>query len=1519
MKRKIAAMVLTLALGLSLLPTAAWAAGDGEEAPRRCTCEEVCTVEERNGECPVCGAEGALPEDCAKYVSAAEGPLAPAEEAPEAPPEPEVKPEEQPEAPEEPEPEAESEEPPEASPLRGVGQRAAVGGTVKEIEVINDLYEAMSLMAPSIKLIADIDISGIDVGWPLTIDLNGHVLNLQDYGSSGWIEVTDRSSLTIIDSDPTAEHRFNAENDKWVLDSSGTETVFGGIITGGTGKPQVVAAYDSGGGAIYVEQGSSLTMNGGSIVGCSAGYGGGVFTSGTFEMNGDSAIIGCAAGSGGGVVVEQTGAFTMNGDSVIRNCAASRSGGAVMTNSGDEDGQFTMNGGSIFDCKANRRIGGVHNSGVFRMTGGAIRHCTVPDGELTCSEVYNFETFLMSGGSIGDAAMKTGRVFNTGVWTVNGSAVIDTDITNLGTIYADGGTVSGTVTNGVPSDGCGKIIGSIGASGSTRFQGPVTSHSRGEYGSTIEKGIFTAEVTNNSACTISGGEFTGPVTNHGTITGGTFGPDSGICTVTFDAGGGTGAPAKQYLTRGDTAAKPQDPEKEDFLFDGWYSAGRLWNFRTDTVTADLTLTAGWKTWLTVAGTQVTAANREDVLGDGGSVRFVYDAAARTGTLTLTDATITADAAYPVDAREIGTLEIVLVGKNRIFADGDVCIVANDLVFRGTGSAEIVSGDYAYGVPAIDCYGKLTVHSGSICVAGKEYAVWADGPVEVHGGTLTLVAGDASGAAMDSTADPMVTLGEGMVLFTSANSDGSGAVAAAAADTAAISAAKYLQFTAAHTHCLCGTDTAYDGHDVHTPVQWRPWTAVDALPTAAGSYYLTGDVALPDGTVALPDGVAICLNGRSIHGVGSAASVLHGSGAQEITDCGAGKLQNLTLAGGTFTVYGGTMDAIEIDRTAALCMTGRAVNAGMLRVHDTAAFTMEGSAVNRGVIDLCAIADGTGILFRGHAEGGTVQVQRPREDAGIQVAGSAKITALRSDVPGEKIALIMGDNVQVDRVEGFALLYPRLSGNARLGSADSVLPIAFSGKAAGRTMGDRVQLFGDVTLCLDENGPFVLGGAAGIHGNVTVVKQSAAKSAELVMMGESAVYGTLTCTDDAISFTMGDNARIDGGLALGESIVRGRFTCTGEIKSGVFAAGGEVVNLGVISGGTFYGTVSGSGTVAESALRAVTFDTGGGSAVAEQRVLRGQRAAEPAPPTQTGHTFAGWSSAGAAYDFTRPVLEPLTLTAQWTQNRSGGGGGSSAPAYPVSIPGKAKNGSVTVQPKNASKGDTVTVTVLPDVGYVLETLTVKDSGGKELSLTDRGGGRYSFLMPGSRVDIAAAFVEDERISGFFSDVANGTYYHEAVKWAAEQGITGGVGENRFAPDRPCTRAQIVTFLWRAAGSPEPERMSGFSDVAEGSFYAKAVAWAVERGITGGTGDGRFSPNAPCTRAQAVTFLARGFGGTASGAAAFSDVPAESYFAFATAWAAENGVTGGVGNGLFAPESPCTRAQIITFLYRAYLKK
>ena len=265
------------------------------------------------------------------------------------------------------------------------------------------------------------------------------------------------------------------------------------------------------------------------------------------------------------------------------------------------------------------------------------------------------------------------------------------------------------------------------------------------------------------------------------------------------------------------------------------------------------------------------------------------------------------------------------------------------------------------------------------------------------------------------------------------------------------------------------------------------------------------------------------------------------------------------------------------------------------------------------------------------------------------------------------------------------------------------------------------------------------------------------------------------------------------------------------------------------------------------------------------------------------------------------------------------GGSSSPSYSVTIPNKTENGTVTVNPKSASKGSTVTITAKPDSGYQLDDLTVTDKNGKELKLTDKGNGKYTFTMPASKVEVNATFVKEVETSPF-SDVSTSAYYYEAVKWAQEKGITGGIGNGLFGPNQPCTRAQIVTFLWRAAGSPEPKSMSSFSDVSADSYYAKAVAWAVENGITTGTGDGKFSPDATCTREQAVAFLYRASGSPAvSGGSAFSDVAANAYYADAVAWAEKNGVTGGIGGGLFGSGNTCTRAQIVTFLYRAYQGK
>ena len=274
--------------------------------------------------------------------------------------------------------------------------------------------------------------------------------------------------------------------------------------------------------------------------------------------------------------------------------------------------------------------------------------------------------------------------------------------------------------------------------------------------------------------------------------------------------------------------------------------------------------------------------------------------------------------------------------------------------------------------------------------------------------------------------------------------------------------------------------------------------------------------------------------------------------------------------------------------------------------------------------------------------------------------------------------------------------------------------------------------------------------------------------------------------------------------------------------------------------------------------------------------------------------------------------------------SGGGfsSGSFFPSYPVTTPGKTENGTVTVSTKNATSGSTVTITVKPDDGFKLDELTVIDKNGNELKLTDKGNGKYTFTMPASKVEVNATFVKEVETSPF-GDVSTSAYYYEAVKWAQKKGITGGIGNGLFGPNQPCTRAQIVTFLWRAAGSPVVNYAMNMSDVPEGSHYAEAVRWALSEGITTGTTGNTFSPDSECTRAQAVAFLFRYAASEAVTlqelVSGFSDADSVPGYALpAMNWALAEEIVQGNGSKLM-PNDSCTRAQIVTFLFRTYQDK
>ena len=344
---------------------------------------------------------------------------------------------------------------------------------------------------------------------------------------------------------------------------------------------------------------------------------------------------------------------------------------------------------------------------------------------------------------------------------------------------------------------------------------------------------------------------------------------------------------------------------------------------------------------------------------------------------------------------------------------------------------------------------------------------------------------------------------------------------------------------------------------------------------------------------------------------------------------------------------------------------------------------------------------------------------------------------------------------------------------------------------------------------------------------------------------------------------------------------------------------------------------------------IAYDLGGGTAEGNPDTYTVETDAFTLKtPTRPGYTFTGWSGTGLTGENNMTVTIPKgstgerSYTAHWRYNGGSSGGSSS---YPITVHGKTENGTVTVSPRSAEKGDTVTITVKPDSGYQLDDLAVTDKNGKELKLTDKGNGKYTFTMPSGKVKINATFTKEAEPSPF-SDVSTSAYYYEAVKWAQEKGITGGIGNGLFGPNQPCTRGQIVTFLWRAAGSPVVNYAMNMTDVAEDAYYGEAVRWALSEGITTGIGDTVFGPDAACTRAQAVTFLFRYAAANGMDAVTLADLisgfadaaSVPGYAVSAMNWALSQGIMKGSGTQLLSGNT-CTRAQIVTFLWRMYTEK
>ena len=535
MKKQLVSILFALCMVLCLVPLAVFAE-ESTETPPECSCETACTAESMNTDCPVCGAEGALPENCAQCAQ-------PADDAA-AQPEGEVS---------DPQPEKEVSDPQPETALTTL-----IGGndTLKEVNSESELTNAIAdSTVGTVKLAANIDIgSSLTVNRAVTLDLNGKVLQMT--GSGSVIKVESSGNLTLTDSNTAAEHKFMpGTNGLWVLnEASGTEIVTGGVITGGTGYPYQLYSTVNCGGGVYIAPGGQLTMTGGNIIGCSAKYGGGVCIypkqdskQGQFSMSGGS-IIGCSAESGGGVCA--FGKFQMSGQAVIRSCTAEGTsfyfGGGVWV-----DGSFEMSGEAIIEgCQAISEYaygGGVYvnSSSSFVMSGKAkIERCqaiSTPSSPSKGGGVHlaNNTTLTLSGSAViqnctATNSANSGEAYGGGVSAANvreitleGNAqIFQCDAANgsglyitgsqmypadYGKLLANGGSVEGDVVLGEADNPC-TVIGS----GRTVFKGKVTVTP----GSTIEKGTFNGEVINNG--TITGGTFNGTVNNNGTINNGTF-------------------------------------------------------------------------------------------------------------------------------------------------------------------------------------------------------------------------------------------------------------------------------------------------------------------------------------------------------------------------------------------------------------------------------------------------------------------------------------------------------------------------------------------------------------------------------------------------------------------------------------------------------------------------------------------------------------------------------------------------------------------------------------------------------------------------------------------------------------------------------------------------------------------------------------------------------------------------------------------------------------------------------------
>lgn len=789
-------------------------------------------------------------------------------------------------------------------------------------------------------------------------------------------------------------------------------------------------------------------------------------------------------------------------------------------------------------------------------------------------------------------------------------------------------------------------------------------------------------------------------------------------------------------------------------------------------------------------------------------------------------------------------------------------------FEANGAEAVIYNGYAD--DDMDC-GKLTISGGEFTATGSSPVIQQNGnkgigTVQINDGTFTTGSGKIIGVEASGKADITIVKGR----FETSNTENLNALAS------------YVDPSSTYNPTT-GKAESRPAEDAAASIGEKNYKSLaDAIKAAPDNVQTTitlRNACQEDVVIPAAKNIVLDLNGQTLSNskdhtiTNNGTLTIQGDGTIDCTTHARGAVNN----NGTLTISGGTLTrSVDVPKTNSWYVVNNAKGATM---------TIDGGEI----IGNSTYSSCVRNLGNATVSGGTIRQDKmiafKNDDTGVLTVTGGKIISEDQAIQNWKTAEVKGGEIE-----------------------------------------GRIYTWGYVEKGQEYAGETTISGGK-VTGDVAAVNYDGQTAKpDVKITGDAEIIGSLkTCNYDGGKFTDknnddGSKLTVSGG-SFSQTVNKDHLDST--LKAELNTGKGDVPY-------SYYPTVNeakeaakkaGGGTVTDLTSQTaktytVTLKFANDGETADQVLTVAENGIVILPtPTRSGrYAFRYWTdgtntyAAGSEYTVTKEA----TLTAVWRYIGSGSSGTTSS--YPVSVP-RVDNGSISVTPGAASKGTTVTITVKPNDGYELSKLTATDQSGNRLSLNDQGNDKYTFTMPSGKVNVDAAFSKIETTMNFW-DVKQGDYYYDAVKWAVEKRITEGTGANFFSPNASCTRAQMVTFLWRAAGSPAPKSTANpFTDVSASDYYYNAVLWAVENGITTGASADRFAPGATVSRAQTVTFLYRANGSPAANGASFSDVAADEYYANAVAWAVQNGITTGTGNGKFSPNADCTRGQIVTLLYRA----